>query len=112
LIGQTSLSGSIQEASTSPNREINHRRRHNIAIVCPKCGKSIEIDEIFKSSPNPSRLRRDTKYTVLFRGCLWLVVAAVSGGFFGDSVYEASDMTIAVEFFSVLGEERMFLTGI
>ena len=30
------------------------------------------------AAPNPNRLRKDTKFGVLFRGCLWAILAAVT----------------------------------
>ena len=33
---------------------------------------------IYEAAPNPGKLRKDTKFGVLFRGCLWVVLAAVT----------------------------------
>ena len=37
-----------------------------------------DYDAIYKATPNPSKLRKDTKFGVLFRGCLWAVLGAVT----------------------------------
>jgi hypothetical protein len=36
-----------------------------------------DYDALYKSQPNPRKLRQDTKYGVLFRGCLLVVESAV-----------------------------------
>jgi len=37
-----------------------------------------DYDSIYKAQPNPRKLRKDTKYGVLFRGCLLVVESAVT----------------------------------
>jgi hypothetical protein len=37
-----------------------------------------DYEAIYKTQPNPSRLRKDTKYGVLFRGCLQIMEGAVA----------------------------------
>jgi hypothetical protein len=37
-----------------------------------------DYNSIYKAAPNPKKLRKDSKYAVLFRGCLWAVLAAVT----------------------------------
>ncbi|MBV8173824.1 MAG: DUF3800 domain-containing protein [Verrucomicrobia bacterium] len=38
-----------------------------------------DYDSLYKGQPNPDKLREDTKYGILFRGCLLLVELAVTG---------------------------------
>jgi Protein of unknown function (DUF3800) len=37
-----------------------------------------DYDAIYKATANPSKLRKDTNFGVLFRGCLWAVLGAVT----------------------------------
>jgi hypothetical protein len=37
-----------------------------------------DYDSIYKAAPNPKKQRKDTKFGVLFRGCLWAVLGAVT----------------------------------
>lgn len=37
-----------------------------------------DYDAIYKAHPNPNRLRQDTKYGVLFRGCLHIIEGAIA----------------------------------
>jgi len=42
-----------------------------------------DYDAIYKAAPNPKKLRKDTKFGLLFRGCLWAVLGAAE--FFAPS---------------------------
>jgi hypothetical protein len=58
--------------------EANRITEEQLELAVTTIIRKDDYDSIYKSAPNPKKLRKDSKFGVLFRGCLSLIVSAVT----------------------------------
>jgi Protein of unknown function (DUF3800) len=57
---------------------VNRIREEQLELAVTAIIRKDDYNSIYKSAPNPRKLRKDSKFGVLFRGCLSAIVSAVT----------------------------------